>query len=267
MASTFLSHTIDQAPKIIREAARSPLGLLALVVLTLAVLAFLLFHDASELVRLGIFCVLLIGAALFSAKAFQIASAERTLAHGAGPNTDERTHESEAHRGQPRVIARRERDAPFEVDAVVVEDDTYMVLSSDPTFEIAHGSLNREVSRAANAEALELGCVVVKPGRPTRFLAVVHDLSKEPTWTEASIQRALTNVLHEAEHRKLKAIAVPPLGTKHGSLAIDRFIELLGIAFSGMNIRHVENVWFVLPDGLSSAALTTYAQLVTKNFG
>jgi hypothetical protein len=43
------------SPEIIRAAATNPLALAALVVLTLAVLAFVHFRHASELTRIGIF--------------------------------------------------------------------------------------------------------------------------------------------------------------------------------------------------------------------
>lgn len=251
-----MSHAIDQAPKIIREAAKSPLGLLALVVLALAVLAFLFFHDASELVRIVIFCALLLGAGLFSAKAFQIASAERIASQAASHSSPNgRSLESDTPPVRVQVAAHGEGDAPFEVDAIVIEDDTHMVLSADPAFKITHGSMKQAAARAANARTFELGCVVVKPGRPALFLAIVHDLSKEPTWTENSVQRALTSVFKEAESRKLRAIAVPPLGTKHGSLGDNRFMELFRTVLAGANLHYVERVWFVVPNGFSSSAL------------
>jgi hypothetical protein len=43
---------IDKAPTLIRESAKSPLGLLALVVLLVSILALALFATASEAVRL-----------------------------------------------------------------------------------------------------------------------------------------------------------------------------------------------------------------------
>ncbi len=55
----------DQAPKIIAAAAKSPLGIVALVILALSVLAFVFFADAPEWVRIGIFIVLVLDFGLF----------------------------------------------------------------------------------------------------------------------------------------------------------------------------------------------------------
>ena len=56
----------EQAPKIIAEAARSPLGIVALVILVLFGLALVFFAVALVSVRVGIFIVLVLGFSLFA---------------------------------------------------------------------------------------------------------------------------------------------------------------------------------------------------------
>jgi hypothetical protein len=53
----------DAAPAIIGSAARRPLGILALTIIVLSVLACLLFGRASERVRVAAFVLLFVGAA------------------------------------------------------------------------------------------------------------------------------------------------------------------------------------------------------------
>lgn len=72
-------------------------------------------------------------------------------------------------------------------------------------------------------------------------------LSKQPTWTEKSIQHALCNVFWEAEKRKLRSIAVRPLSAQFGSLGEDRFIELFNAVLAGTNLKSVKRIWIVLP--------------------
>ncbi len=55
----------EQAPRIIEAAARSPLGVLALMVMAVAATGIVLFRDAAEWVRLIVFGLLFAGAAGF----------------------------------------------------------------------------------------------------------------------------------------------------------------------------------------------------------
>ena len=56
----------ETAPNIIQQAAQSPLGLLALMILALSVLGYFFFRDATERTRTGIFVLMVIGVASFA---------------------------------------------------------------------------------------------------------------------------------------------------------------------------------------------------------
>jgi len=58
-----MKDALDAAPAIITSAAQSPLGLLALAVIVLSVLAYLFFGRASERARVAAFVLLVVGAA------------------------------------------------------------------------------------------------------------------------------------------------------------------------------------------------------------
>ena len=73
-----LKSLCENAPKIIREAAKSWLGILALAVLSLATIAIVFFHNASEPVKVIAFALILLGAALFVVKVLHLASQERS---------------------------------------------------------------------------------------------------------------------------------------------------------------------------------------------
>ncbi len=68
----------EQAPKIIAEAAKSPLGIVALIILALSVLGFLFFADSPQLVRVGMFLVLVLGFGLFGVTVLRTLPQRRT---------------------------------------------------------------------------------------------------------------------------------------------------------------------------------------------
>jgi hypothetical protein len=64
---------LEQLPQIITAAAQSYLGILALLSVALAVLAYFFFASASEKVKVGIFVLLFLGVAGFGAAMFRVA--------------------------------------------------------------------------------------------------------------------------------------------------------------------------------------------------
>ncbi|HVP38457.1 MAG TPA: hypothetical protein VMS93_04660 [Candidatus Saccharimonadales bacterium] len=73
------------AAAIIREAAKSPLGIVALMVLALGVLASIFFRQASERARVGIFALLVLGVAGFAVAAMRATNEATRLAAGVRP--------------------------------------------------------------------------------------------------------------------------------------------------------------------------------------
>jgi len=76
---------IEQLPQIITAAAQSYLGILALLSVALAVLAYFFFASASEKVKVGIFVLLFLGVAGFGAAMFRAAPTAAGAAHDTAP--------------------------------------------------------------------------------------------------------------------------------------------------------------------------------------
>ena len=76
---------IEHLPQIITAAAQSYLGILALLSVALAVLAYFFFASASEKVKVGIFVLLFLGVAGFVAAMFQAAPTATAAAQGTSP--------------------------------------------------------------------------------------------------------------------------------------------------------------------------------------
>lgn len=155
-----------------------------------------------------------------------------------------------------RVIAASAEHAPdLTIDAVVIEDDTCHVLGSEPVARVTREPPPRLLAHAASAQPTEPGGVVVSAGTPLRFHAVVHDLDREPSWREAWVEAALAAVFREVERRGLRTVSLPPLGSLHGELRLERFAQLLAATLERQTPETLDALWLVTPAGLSSDEL------------
>jgi hypothetical protein len=132
-----------------------------------------------------------------------------------------------------RVVAAPRSAQPFAVDALVFEEDTYLVLSADPKAVSPEVHPVRLMTGALDFSPEAPGSVVVQETSPLRLLAVVDDVDQDPICQEAWVAHALKAVFRIVEARRLKAIGFQMLGTCHGRLPPARFAELLFDALSG----------------------------------
>jgi hypothetical protein len=131
-------------------------------------------------------------------------------------------------------------------------------MSAQPVVRVPPEPLIKVMARLIETRPKETGTVLVKGNNPLRFLAIVHDLNEEPTWREEWIESALEAVFQEAENRKLESIALPILGTKHGSLEKKRFFALLRSVLDRTSFPHPKRIWLVIPPGTSLDILGTF---------
>lgn len=157
--------------------------------------------------------------------------------------------------GAVEIVGAPENKPPFSTDAVAYEEDTLLVLSApvwlkEPPEPILH--LLAEL-RAMKPE--EPGSVVVKGSSPVKLLAIVHDLNQEPSWREEWVVKALGAIFRKAEQRKLNSLALPFLGTRHGSLGKELFPVLLRSALEEIDMQYLNRIWLILPPGADPAIL------------
>lgn len=157
--------------------------------------------------------------------------------------------------GTVQIFVGPEKMSPYPVDAMVAEEDTFLVLSADPDLFESHESPIRVLTEAFETRPETPGSVLVKDGHPLQFLAIIHDLDQEPSWKEEWVVNALERIFREAENRKLRSIALPLLGTLHGSLEKGRFITLLCESLERKPPRHLNRLWLVTPEGTASEVL------------
>jgi hypothetical protein len=149
--------------------------------------------------------------------------------------------------GSLKIVAAPKDNQPFPVDAVAVEEDTFLVLSAETAVREPKESLLRVMAKVIETRPEMPGSVLVKGKRPLRMLAVVHDLNQEPTWKMEWVENALRGIFQEIESRKLRSLALPFIGTLHGNLGKGQFVGMLRDVLAGMEFKHLRKVWLVVP--------------------
>lgn len=150
-----------------------------------------------------------------------------------------------------RIVASSKYLPPFEVDAIAAEEDTFLIMSADTKMRETDEHIVRLMTKLIETEPEPVGSVLVRGKNPIKFLAIVHDVNQEPTWNEEWIISALEGIFREAECRNLTSIALPLLGTLHGSLEKERFVVLLQRILERASIDHLKRLWLIVPDGTS----------------
>ena len=154
------------------------------------------------------------------------------------------------------VVAAPRDLPPFAVDAVVEEEDTYLVLSADRQVRPPREPLIRILTEVLEAQPVRPGSVVVRRRQPLALLAVVHDLGRDPPWKEAWVAEALDGVFREAKRRRLRSLALPILGTVHGRLPMARSLELIRRAVERSAPECLERLWLVVRKGAAGSVAT-----------
>ena len=117
---------------------------------------------------------------------------------------------------------------PFDVNALVIEQDCDLVLDTEAVIREPEESLGTLVRAVETARPPRPGSVIVKGhAKPLQFLAIVHDFSAEPASREAWVASAFDAVFREVAARGINAVRLPMLGTVHGKLSVARSLELL----------------------------------------
>jgi len=155
------------------------------------------------------------------------------------------------------VVAAPEHEPPFHVDAVAVEEDTNLLLSAPTEIREPEEDLASIIDEIHRTPPREPGNVLVRRGEPLLLLAIVHDVGLQPTWRDEWIAAAIHGVFEEAEWQRVRALAVPLLGTRHGSADPHLVTRWLGRCLSRKKLRHLRRLWLVSPPGRESELMTT----------
>ena len=117
--------------------------------------------------------------------------------------------------------------ALLEVDVVVEEQDTNLVLGKSPVIMDTIESFPALVKKMEQQIHEIPGNVIVKQSIPIRLVAIVYDVEHTPICKESWIEEALQNILMQCEKYKIKTLAMPLLGTSYGKLKEETTMKLL----------------------------------------
>ncbi len=150
--------------------------------------------------------------------------------------------------GRIHLILALEDAPPFDPDALVYEQDTALLLDTDNEIRSVRESNGQLIENMLNQEPLPLGSVLVRDGYPFEFLAIIHDVERDPICEELSVIQALFNIMEASEDRELGSLAMPLLGTVFGSFSPLRAASLVKAVLPRTRPNYLNSVQIWLPD-------------------
>lgn len=157
--------------------------------------------------------------------------------------------------GPLQIVSTPESAPPFEVDALALEEDTFLIMSAARQVIEPQEHPIRIMTEAINFKPAPVGKVLIRGQKPLHFLAIIHDLNQRPSWKEEWISGALGEIFRLAEQRQLHRIALQPLGTIYGQLTIERFAVLLSAVLKSISFDFLRHVWLQVPIGVNQTLI------------
>ena len=155
--------------------------------------------------------------------------------------------------GELSIVAAPRDNPPFASDAIVWEEDTFQVMSASIVGQEVEEHPVRVTHKAYTVKPVQPGTLLVKDGSPLKFLAIVYDFDEDPSSHEEWVANALDKIFTETDARKLKSLALPLLGTSHGSsLKKERFITIFQEALHRASLGNLKKIWLITTREMTS---------------
>jgi hypothetical protein len=122
----------------------------------------------------------------------------------------------------PHIVASDQM--PFEIQTMVFEEDTYLVLSAGNPIREIRAPLEELQHEVVAQQALKLGELAI---RGSRVFAIVHDFDLQPSFSEGAVQSVLDELCQHVENLDISALGMQALGSHHGDLPRAEAIALI----------------------------------------
>ena len=167
--------------------------------------------------------------------------------------------------GPLEIVAAPVENQPFDVEALAIEEDTWLIMSAEPETCEPNEHPIRIMTQMIEAKPEKVGTVLTHGKDPVRFLTIVHDVDQEPSFREEWLLAAIRNVFLGVERSGLKSLGLPFLGTRHGRLDTKRFIGLLSGILMETTFHSMTRLWLITPQGKDSITIEFLKSLVEQN--
>lgn len=137
--------------------------------------------------------------------------------------------------------------APDDVAAVVEEQDTALVLGKPSKITVSDEQPSWVLAnKLESQDELDPGSVIIRDNKTIKLLAVVHDLSQDPSWKAKWIEKAMNNIFNISNSYGIRSIKLPILGAQYGRYPMEDFLSLLAQRIL-QHSASFEKIWLVVP--------------------
>jgi hypothetical protein len=138
---------------------------------------------------------------------------------------------------------------PLTADAIVEEQDTCLVLGTEPVIRDTRETYEALVSKMERQKPLLPGQLMIKNTVPLRITAVLYDIEQTPVCSGGTVAMVLNNLLDTCSEYRLKSVIMPLLGCSHGGMKVSAFITLLQNILNNGSPAYPEKIIFTIPSG------------------
>lgn len=140
--------------------------------------------------------------------------------------------------------------ADITADAIVIEEDTFLILSTKKAVELSDKSrmqLVRDTVQTVTDSPVP-GLALARGKAPYRFLAIVHDFNETPSWKKEWVRGALVDIFEKAEYYSINSIRIPLLATEHGSLEPAEFVKIIFEVLDDISFNRLKIILLMVPE-------------------
>jgi hypothetical protein len=146
-----------------------------------------------------------------------------------------------------QMVSAPESAPPFAVDALLLEQDTALVLGADPKPRVCDEHPIRIMTDLLEFQEKAVGSIIITGQRPYRLYAIVHDFGQEPSTRDEWIGAALETGIDRCLQLKIRSLGTHMLGSHYSSRDPNwfccRLTELLATRPPGS----LHRIWMIAP--------------------